>query len=717
MSKMKVASVRYEKGTRDFSGLSALLAAALGLLPAGARAADIQTEWDAVSGAAAASPRIDNNIAAGTFDSVFDIETAGGADRIYFVETPGPNNWVNFTDRTSVGHGDQGEAAPLPIACDPRDGITGNPRCDRPTLEECVDARAFLQNPLNSGSNFRCLAGTALVYARILGRIERCSARCFVDVTSLGNTAILLSRTPLVTSPMIADAAALWAVRNRPNPNARLTIRITEGFPANEFIRGEFQQLDRFLTPAPANPARITQADLDKIDIRGMALSSDAVFAGNWSHAKLFAVLDAGDPGNNIAMLGGQNHWPDYFRDDGRVAGRGRPFDGNVVLEGPWARGPSYGLDGAIAVFSMAWGNRNPPYYLFRPPTPALADLTAGPAGLPIMRISAKGVMGDLHPNITTNIPAAAIPFSTIAEVDLGNYSRAPVDRVALFGLGAVTRAQRPENADNTITSWTQGFCGVTHCGGAWRHDATFLRSVAWHIVRPAELGAAASKSRHLMGGNSTNLSRYAGGPPANVLAAFQANASWQACSGIGLLGFAPGYGARTTDVPAGIRWGNMNCWQSAYRLVPLRSQLGTARARNNLNTRAPAGQHHKIYMFDNALFVSSFNPYPSSNHSGIELDSQLIENGLWTFDQPTRTSIMTNFNAAWGMAFNQWGNPGGGGGMAACAQHSSCTECTPDPRCGWCGDRGACVPGNRTGPTAGPACAGYWAWTIEQCN
>jgi hypothetical protein len=421
------------------------------------------------------------------------------------------------------------------------------------------------------------------------------------------------------------------------------------------------------------NPAnnQINAADLAKMTIRGMALSSGGAqgFDGNWSHAKLFAVLNATDQQQSIAMIGGQNHWVDYFEAN-------RPFDASYIMQGDWSRAPSYALDGAIAVFSLNWGARNPRYYVYNPPNAP----TQGAAVVPIMGLSARGVMRNAaNLNINVGNPAA----NAIAMVDMGNYQRrnTGTDRSIFNALGAITQAQRPQNNGNTIFAWQQSFCNsdTGNCGGRWRHWDTFIHSVAEHIVNPAELAVAANKIRMLWAGNSVTLSRYNGGNPRDTAVAFFNNAAWTACTEsrrfplgrrTNLLAFANGTNnnrentaaSRATNY-AGIRFRNLNCRQAAWRLEALRSQGRTARANDATNRLVAAGEHHKIYVFDYAALVSSFNAYPTTNTAlAGGPDSALIENGLWTFTNLARAQVMGNAENAWSVAaaVPQWGNPTG---------------------------------------------------------
>jgi hypothetical protein len=412
-------------------------------------------------------------------------------------------------------------------------------------------------------------------------------------------------------------------------------------------MKAELKELDKYLDPAKN---LITLDDLKKVNIRGAALSSGAAVVGNWSHAKLFSVLNGVDQSQSIATLGGQNHWPDYWANN-------RPFDSTIMLRGDWARAPSYALDGAIRVFRENQGD--PRYYIYHPSS--LGGPKMRKHLTDDMNIGAKAFFRARH-NIATHLANPAT--DVIAEFDMGNYSRANTDRIIHFGLGEVTKIQKPWMG-HTIFSWAQDYCFLStgNCGSEYRERHTFVRSFAEVAVNPAGPGAPKEGMRLLMAGINEDLSKYRGSRPKDVLAAFQSNAARTACVGPRQVIFAT-VARHNVDSPAidytPIKQGNEWCHQAAYRELLSRSEMRTAQARDQYGKLVPAGQHHKIFIFDNATFVGSFNPYPSSNTARLPLtaatpDSQLIENGLWFFDAATRRSVLDRANEAWSIAQKQW--------------------------------------------------------------
>lgn len=125
---------------------------------------------------------------------------------------------------------------------------------------------------------------------------------------------------------------AAWLV-GKP-ANARLVLRVTEGFPVahDSSIEGEsdfFQQ--------------VVRSGAGKVDVYGMPIGSGIPGGGTWSHAKLFAVYSLPD-GPFKAVFGGQNHWAHYDSDR-------PPFDSNTLVTGRAATLPALQLDAACEWF------------------------------------------------------------------------------------------------------------------------------------------------------------------------------------------------------------------------------------------------------------------------------------------------------------------------------------------------------------------------------
>jgi hypothetical protein len=460
-----------------------------------------------------------------------------------------------------------------------------------------------------------CATNTHLAYNELLNAVRTCGNRCFVDVASLSNIDGIHDRLRGAIEGWLADKP----------PEARLILRITEGFPVwnNNGIKGQATYF-----------SRAVRAGAGRVEVYGLAIGSGAPGLGTWSHAKLFDVYDL-DASRQRALIGGQNHWTDYHA-------LRPPFDSNTMITGAAAALPSLQLDAAAAIYDggRRWLGRAVRFTDGKVRATTFSWATPGYANASFGRFSGQA---STNPTVTGGLGGQT---ALVSLIDLGNFSTNAQGRTIALALHDLVMN---EPKDSDIRVFGQSICraagfGVDgDCRG--RNRQTMMGELV-HRALAAALNGWRTNVWVLTSSDAISNDGYASARPEDVRRSLRATGVAIACADGG---FAQGWEELAKfDNPRG----QGGCVEAVERAIQARFHWRMTTAfLNGFGPRQGVGVHHKVVMFGSeAMFQGSFNFY-QSGRGGDAYDSKLVENGAIILDPGYVSDHVVAFEEAWSEA------------------------------------------------------------------
>ena len=499
-----------------------------------------------------------------------------------------------------------------------------------------------------------CATNTHTMYNELLKEVVNCGRQCFVDIASLHPDPTSDAKSGIDhVRQQLASGIKAWAALNRDRPGAKLVLRVIIGYGGLDQSSADA----KFFLDAVQESTRLGP----QVEVYVAALQSAVGgYLGNWSHAKAFAVHSRT---THVALLGGQNHYTDYDREQ-------PPFDTNTRIYGEAAELPSLQLDAALRGWQASvgperwlgkWVGRDDRGEVKVMVLPSVSETGRSVLYGPFFGASS---INPLEPAVDTLRATEAV----VSLVDMGGFSASAVGRTISQVLRHLIRN---EPLDTEIRVWNQSLVMPPIGNSSARHGLTPMGSLVHRALRDAMENPRGPSKLRLLTSSSTikNLgypSVRAGGDRGGWWNLYTTG-MYMACVNDRLHYFTrfkegePENWTRLRDLYPSRR-GKTTCRQAVTAAISAKVSWVMTKAYINNGTtpqspaptQEPVGIHHKIVMFGKeAMFQGSYNIYSSRNpslleHRGPEYDSQLIENGA-VFLKP---SLVNEYASAFDVAF-----------------------------------------------------------------